>query len=190
MGAFISNITEGFIGQTFLGCEALGSTNSAKLALEGNSYSHTMSYFAHYNYLGGEGYGSSYILEWFADFGWGGIAVGSFRMACAFYLLSRSNWQKVVLGHGRSDFRHECVPYAARFCERVDFVHLDDEIFGGARAGYGIRGRCLRLSREPGTRAKRRGCRTVSAVCGRSALCSASRALCPYANRFQAKRRI
>ena len=44
MGAFISNITEGFIGQTFLGCEALGSTNSAKLALEGNSYSHTMSY--------------------------------------------------------------------------------------------------------------------------------------------------
>ena len=90
MGAFISNITEGFIGQTFLGCEALGSTNSAKLALEGNSYSHTMSYFAHYNYLGGEGYGSSYILEWFADFGWGGIAVGSFMMACAFYLLSRS----------------------------------------------------------------------------------------------------
>lgn len=101
MGGFLSNITQGFIGQTFLGCESLGSTNSAKLALEGNSYAHTMSYFTHWNYLGGEGYGSSYILEWFADFGWGGIAVGSFAMACVFYLLSESigkNWFWGMIG--------------------------------------------------------------------------------------------
>ena len=83
-----STITEGFIGTTFFGCEDLGSTNSAKLALEGFSYTHAMSFFAHPNYLGGEGYGSSYILELYADFGVGGIAVGSLLLSCALRALS------------------------------------------------------------------------------------------------------
>lgn len=90
IGSFISNITQGFIGQTFLGCEYLGDTNSALLALNGNSYAHTMSYFAHANYLGGEGYGSSYILELYADFGYVGIAVGSAIIAFALSALSAS----------------------------------------------------------------------------------------------------
>lgn len=88
--AFIENIAEGFIGTTFFGVEPLGSTNSVELALQGRSYSHTMSFFAHSNYLGGEGYGSSYILEWYADFGYAGIAVGSIILAAGMYLLSRS----------------------------------------------------------------------------------------------------
>lgn len=90
IGSFISNITQGFIGQTFFGCEYLGDTNSALLALNGNSYAHTMSYFAHANYLGGEGYGSSYILELYADFGYMGIAVGSVIIAFALSALSAS----------------------------------------------------------------------------------------------------
>lgn len=90
MGLFISNITQGFIGQTFLGCEALPGTNSAELALWGNEYAHTMSYYAHWNYLGGEGYGSSYLLELFADFGYGGIIVGSLLLGVALVALSRS----------------------------------------------------------------------------------------------------
>lgn len=90
VGSFISNITQGFIGQTFLGCEYLGDTNSALLALNGNSYAHTMSYFAHSNYLGGEGYGSSYILELFADFGYMGIAIGSAAISFALSALSMS----------------------------------------------------------------------------------------------------
>lgn len=90
IGSFVSNITQGFIGQVILGLPSLPSGNSAEVALHGNEYAHTMSYFAHPNYLGGEGWGSSYILELFADFGYAGIAVGSFLIACAFYLLSRS----------------------------------------------------------------------------------------------------
>lgn len=88
--AYVDNIVNGFIGTTFFGVEPLPSTNSVELALQGQSYSHTMSFFAHPNYLGGEGYGSSYILEWYADFGYGGIAVGSFILAVGLYLLSRS----------------------------------------------------------------------------------------------------
>lgn len=88
IGGIISTITQGFIGQTFLGCPDLGSTNSAYLALNGTSYAHAMSFFAHPNYLGGEGYGSSYILELYADFGFAGIVVGSFILGASFSLLS------------------------------------------------------------------------------------------------------
>ena len=88
IGGINSTVTQGFIGQTFLGCPDLGSTNSALLALNGNSYAHTMSFFAHPNYLGGEGYGSSYILELYADFGMPGVAVGSLVLGAVFSLLS------------------------------------------------------------------------------------------------------
>lgn len=88
IGSVISTVTQGFIGQTFLGCPDLGSTNSALLALNGNSYAHAMSFFAHPNYLGGEGYGSSYILELYADFGFAGIIVGSLILGVAFSFMS------------------------------------------------------------------------------------------------------
>ncbi len=88
IGGVITTVTQGFIGQTFLGCQDLGSTNSALLALNGSTYAHTMSFFAHWNYLGGEGYGSSYLLELFADFGYVGIAVGSFILGVAFSAMS------------------------------------------------------------------------------------------------------
>lgn len=89
IGAIITNVTQGFIGQTFLGCQDLGETNSALLALNSSSYAHAMSYFAHPNYLGGEGYGSSYILELYADFGYGGIVFGSILLGMIFCLMSR-----------------------------------------------------------------------------------------------------
>lgn len=89
LGGFISNITTSFFGQNILGFPDLGSTNSPELALHGNYYAHTMSYFAHPNYLHGEGYGSSYILELFADFGFAGIALGSVVIAIAFAILTR-----------------------------------------------------------------------------------------------------
>lgn len=88
LGGLTGTITEGFIGTTFLGFEDLGSVNSARLALNGFSYSHAMSFFAHPNYLGGEGYGSSYILELYADFGMGGIAVGSLLLSIALRALT------------------------------------------------------------------------------------------------------
>lgn len=88
IGGVIDTITQGFIGQTFFNIPDLGDANSALLALNGTSYAHSMSYFAHSNYLGGEGYGSSYILELYADFGFGGIIVGSFILGVAFSVLS------------------------------------------------------------------------------------------------------
>ena len=90
MGGLIDTITQGFIGQTFFGFTQLPTTNSYELATQGWSYAHTMSFFAHSNYLGGEGYGSSYILELFADFDYAGIAVGSFIMGCGLFALSHS----------------------------------------------------------------------------------------------------
>lgn len=88
IGGITDTITQGFIGQTFFNVPDLGDANSALLALNGTSYAHTMSYFAHSNYLGGEGYGSSYILELYADFGFVGIIVGSFVLGVAFSILS------------------------------------------------------------------------------------------------------
>ena len=73
----IHNFTQGFIGQVFLHMPLLPEVNSVELALYGSSYGNTISYFAHPNYLGGEGYGSCYLLELYTDFGFAGIAVFS-----------------------------------------------------------------------------------------------------------------
>ena len=83
IGSFIMNFTQNSIGQ-IIGFEQLGDSNSTLLALHGNSYAHTMSFFAHPNYLGGEGYGSSYILELFADFGYPGVFIGSYAIGFIF----------------------------------------------------------------------------------------------------------
>ena len=88
MSGIISAFTQGFVGQTFFDFPLLPTTNSYELATQGVSYSHAMSFFAHDNYLGGEGYGSSYILELFADFGYMGIAVGSLILGFGLFFLS------------------------------------------------------------------------------------------------------
>lgn len=84
LGPLLTTVTQGFVGQLFLGCELLPDVNSVPLATKGFYYAHTMSFFAHPNYLGGESYGSSYILELFADFGFGGIVVGSLVLGFLF----------------------------------------------------------------------------------------------------------
>lgn len=88
IGQLTNTITQGFVGQLFLGAERLPETNSIELALNGTLYSHTMSYFAHWNYLGGEGYGTSYLLEAYADFGYGGIVGVSVLYGYVFASLS------------------------------------------------------------------------------------------------------
>ena len=86
LGPLVHTITQGFVGQLFLGSELLPETNSIDLAVKGSSYPHAMSFLAHWNYLGGEGYGTSFVLESYADFGYVGIAVVSavlgILMAC------------------------------------------------------------------------------------------------------------
>lgn len=52
--------------------------HTARFALEGHSFGELISYLVMpQKYLGGEGTGSSYIAELFADFGYAGVAMGS-----------------------------------------------------------------------------------------------------------------
>lgn len=88
LGGVIDEFTQGFIGQLILGLPQIPDYNSTQLALEGHSYAHTMSYYAHPRYLQGEGYGSAYILELYADFGFAGMALGSLFIAAVLSYLS------------------------------------------------------------------------------------------------------
>lgn len=76
-GPFIDYIVRGSAGQFLFDTVPIPSQNSVITAVYGNSFAHSMSYIAHHEYLQGSGYGSSYILELFADWGFGGVAVGS-----------------------------------------------------------------------------------------------------------------
>lgn len=72
------------------------SIHSAQFALEGHSFDSYLSYqFMHDKYLAGEGMGSSYIAVLFADFGYIGIALGSFiygRLFKAISYLNVNSW--------------------------------------------------------------------------------------------------
>lgn len=79
-GGIIDYIKHGSIAQSFFGAIDLGSHNSELLAVYGSSFAHSMSYVAHPRYLEGEGWGSSYLLETFADWGYIGIIVFSLAL--------------------------------------------------------------------------------------------------------------
>ncbi|SUA57969.1 O-antigen polysaccharide polymerase Wzy family protein [Oligella urethralis] len=59
-------------------------------ALEGFQFSHTISYLIMPDlYLKGVGYGSSYIAEWYHDFGWAGVFIGNFGLGLLLYALTK-----------------------------------------------------------------------------------------------------
>lgn len=76
-GGIIDYLTHGNIAQSLFGAIDIGSQNSEILAVYGNSFAHSMSYVAHPQYLEGHGWGSSYLLETFADWGYIGIIIFS-----------------------------------------------------------------------------------------------------------------
>lgn len=86
LGGIIDYYTHGSIAQNFFGEIDLGGSNSAIMGLESNNFAHNMSYVMHPDYLNGQGWGTSYILEVFADYGYIGIAVYSILLAI--FLLS------------------------------------------------------------------------------------------------------
>lgn len=77
-GALTDYILQGPFGIYILGNTNLGSSNSIDLAVQGHSYAHTMSYYMHWRYLQGAGWGSSYLLELYQDFGSLGVSIFSF----------------------------------------------------------------------------------------------------------------
>ncbi|NLG10972.1 MAG: O-antigen polysaccharide polymerase Wzy family protein [Coriobacteriaceae bacterium] len=88
-GALTDYILQGPFGIYILGNSDLGSANSINLAVQGHSYAHTMSYFMHWRYLQGAGWGSSYLLELYQDFGMLGVGIFSFLFGMILSYLPR-----------------------------------------------------------------------------------------------------
>ncbi len=79
-GPFIDYIKYSTISQKIFGTKALPTGNNQIKALESSSYSHILSYLSRTDYLEGHGYGSSFILETYTDFGYIGIIIYSFLL--------------------------------------------------------------------------------------------------------------
>lgn len=93
-GGIIDYFSHGTIAQKFFGASALPDGNNIVNALESNSFAHNMSYIAKGReaYLQGEGFGSSYILETFTDFGYIGIVLCSLILGAV--LIYAMKWIK------------------------------------------------------------------------------------------------
>jgi oligosaccharide repeat unit polymerase len=76
-GGLTDYILYGPLGTNLLGTVDLYTGNNIHLAVQGHSFAHANAYYAHWNYLGGEGFGSSYLLELHQDFGYAGVAIFS-----------------------------------------------------------------------------------------------------------------
>ncbi len=95
-GGIIDYFKYSKIARILWGGMSLGEGNNLNKALYSNSFAHRMSYVARgQEYLDGHGWGSSYILETFADFGYVGIIIFSILMgaflASVIYILRKGN---------------------------------------------------------------------------------------------------
>lgn len=89
-GGFIDYFKYSSISRFFSGIQDLPANNSVEKALYGNLFSHSMSYEARgKDYLNGNGWGSSYILETYADFGLIGIVMFSLFLGALLVLLTK-----------------------------------------------------------------------------------------------------
>lgn len=96
-GGFLDSILHGRVAQRFFGAEALDGGNNINNALLSNRYAHNMSYVAKgKKYLEGEGWGSSYLLETYTDYGYVGIIIFSFILGAAL-IWGISIWKKNTL---------------------------------------------------------------------------------------------
>lgn len=86
-GPFTDYFLHGTIAQKLFHAVDLGNQNSELLAVYGHSFAHSMSYVAHPDYLAGRGWGSSYLLELFVDWGYWGIAIGSLLLGMVLVLM-------------------------------------------------------------------------------------------------------
>ena len=100
-GNAIDYLKTNVVARKLLGTEAFSGGNSEQRAIYGNDFSHSMSYVARDDYLDGHGYGSSFILETFADYGYIGMIIFSILlgmlMIYMLYLLRKSRMMRVVI---------------------------------------------------------------------------------------------
>ena len=101
-GGFVDYFLHGSLAQKFFGAEALESGNNLNNALLSNRFAHNMSYIAKGDdYLQGEGWGSSYLLETYTDFGYLGVVVFSVILGALLvygtFLWKKGNFGRVIL---------------------------------------------------------------------------------------------
>lgn len=101
-GGFVDYFLHGGPAQKFFGAEALESGNNLNNALLSNRFAHNMSYIAKGDdYLQGEGWGSSYLLETYTDFGYLGVAVFSVILGALLvygtFLWKKGNFGRIIL---------------------------------------------------------------------------------------------
>lgn len=84
-GEIIDYFTHGKLAQILWGAKTFETGNNLDMALYSNNFSHRMSYAARgEEYLQGHGWGSSFILETYADFGYLGIIIFSIFLGVLF----------------------------------------------------------------------------------------------------------
>lgn len=76
-GPFIDYFKYSTISQKIFGTEDIPVGNNSTRALNSSSYSHILSYLTREDYLDGHGWGSSFILETYTDFGYVGLVIYS-----------------------------------------------------------------------------------------------------------------
>ena len=101
-GGIIDYFTHNKIAQLIFNAKSLGSGNNINMALYSNSFAHRMSYAARgQEYLAGNGWGSSYILETYADFGYIGIIIFSVLigvlLAYMIYLVNKGLFHSTII---------------------------------------------------------------------------------------------
>lgn len=94
-GSIIDSVSRSRIGQLLFHTVPFPPGNNAVRALEGHSFGDIFSYLAHPHYLEGNGWGTSYLLETYYDFGWLGIVL--FSLLLGFFLVwflrgMQKNW--------------------------------------------------------------------------------------------------
>ena len=81
--------------------KALSPEQKLMKAIYGNEFAHSMSYVARDDYLDGHGYGSSFILETYADFGFLGVIIFSVLVGVfliyVLHLLKKSRMSRVII---------------------------------------------------------------------------------------------
>jgi oligosaccharide repeat unit polymerase len=101
-GEVIDYWAHGIFAQRIFGAASLPSSNSVEMAIISNNLGHRISFLIDsHKYLNGHGYGSSYLLEGYADWGFIGALVLSIILGIVlvrlFYLLGRSRLLDVIL---------------------------------------------------------------------------------------------
>ncbi len=93
-GGIIDYFRYGSIGQKLWGTVPIENGNNIRNAMESNSFAHNMSYISKgQKYLDGEGWGSSYLLETYVDYGYLGVVVFSFILGM-FLIYGTTLWKK------------------------------------------------------------------------------------------------